>query len=154
MTNTVTRQERGGRAPDQILLHVEDDDVAASLLETLLNESGTLLRLFRVTDGEEALQFLYQTGEYADMPLPALIVLDLGLPLRSGFEVLEQIHQDPRLRSLPVVVFSSSALACDRDRALGLGAVDFLTKLPSIQAMRDAIKQIRTYLPKTAEHPV
>ena len=133
---------------DQVLLHVEDEDTVASLLQTLFNESSPPLRLFRVKDGLEALAFLHQTGEYVDMPLPDLIVLDLGLPFRSGFEVLEELREDPHLRSLPVVVFSSSGVPYDRDRALELGALDFLIKRPSVQAMRDAIAQIRTYLPK------
>ena len=148
MTNAALRQEPGAPVRDPILLHVEDDDVAASLLATLLNESEAPLHLFRVADGEQALAFLYQTGEYADAPRPDLILLDLGLPLRSGFEVLEEIRKNPLLRSLPVVVFSSSELAYDRDRAVGLGVLDFLTKRPSIQAMREALKQIRTFLPK------
>jgi two-component system, chemotaxis family, response regulator Rcp1 len=134
--------------PDQILLHVEDDDVAASLLEMLLNESGAWLRLFRLTDGEEALAFLHQTGEHAGAPRPDLMLLDLGLPFRSGFEVLEEMREDARLQSLPVVVFSSSGLPSDRERALELGALDFITKRPSVQEMRDAVKQIRSYLPK------
>jgi CheY-like chemotaxis protein len=134
--------------PDQILLHVEDDDVAASLLEMLLNESGAWLRLFRLTDGEEALAFLHQTGEHVGAPRPDLMLLDLGLPFRSGFEVLEEMREDARLQSLPVVVFSSSGLPSDRERALKLGALDFITKRPSVQEMRDAVKQIRGYLPK------
>jgi two-component system, chemotaxis family, response regulator Rcp1 len=134
--------------PEQILLHVEDDDVAASLLEMLLNESGAWLRLFRLTDGEEALAFLHQTGEHAGAPRPDLMLLDLGLPFRSGFEVLEEMREDARLQSLPVVVFSSSGLPSDRERALELGALDFITKRPSVQEMRDAVKQIRSYLPK------
>jgi two-component system, chemotaxis family, response regulator Rcp1 len=134
--------------PDQILLHVEDDDVAASLLEMLLNESGAWLRLFRLTDGEEALAFLHQTGEHAGAPRPDLMLLDLGLPFRSGFEVLEEMREDARLQSLPVVVFSSSGLPSDRERALELGALDFITKRPSVQGMRDAVQQIRSYLPK------
>lgn len=134
--------------PDQILLHVEDDDVAASLLEMLLNESGAWLRLFRLTDGEEALAFLHQTGEHVGAPRPDLMLLDLGLPFRSGFEVLEEMREDARLQSLPVVVFSSSGLPSDRERALELGALDFITKRPSVQGMRDAVQQIRSYLPK------
>ncbi len=119
--------------PDQILLHVEDDDVAASLLEMLLNESGPWLRLFRLTDGQDALAFLHQTGAHAGAPRPDLMLLDLGLPFRSGFEVLEEVREDARLQSLPVIVFSSSGLPSDRERALELGALDFITKRPSVQ---------------------
>jgi two-component system, chemotaxis family, response regulator Rcp1 len=134
--------------PEQVVLHVEDEDAVASLLQMLLNESWPPLRLFRVNDGEEALAFMHQTGDFVDAPRPDLILLDLGLPFRSGFEVLEYMRDDEHLRSLRVVVFSSSGVPSDRERVLELGALDFITKRPSVQGMRAAIKQIRSYLPK------
>jgi CheY-like chemotaxis protein len=132
---------------DQILLHVEDEDITALLLETVLSESDPQVRLCRVNDGEEALAFLHQTGKHCNAPRPDLILLDLGLPRRTGFEVLAEIREDNGLRSLPVVVFSSSSYPLDRWKSLELGALDFIRKQPSLQGMKDAIRQVRTYLP-------
>jgi CheY-like chemotaxis protein len=133
---------------DQILLHVEDEDVTAFLLETVLSESDPRVRVCRVSDGEEALAFLHQTGQHSNAPRPDLILLDLGLPRRNGFEVLAEIQGNTSLRSLPVVVFSSSSLPSDRRKSLELGALDFITKRSSRQGMTEAIRQVCAYFPK------
>jgi CheY-like chemotaxis protein len=133
---------------DQILLHVEDEDVTAFLLETVLSESDPRVRVCRVSDGEEALAFLHQTGKHSNAPRPDLILLDLGLPRRNGFEVLAEIQGNTRLRSLPVVVFSSSSLPSDKRKSLELGALDFITKRSSLQGMTEAIRQVCAYFPK------
>lgn len=106
---------------------MEDEDAAAFLLETALQENGSKIQLFRVSDGEQALSFLSRTGPYEKAPTPALILLDLNLPRLDGFQLLERLGQQGP-SSIPVVVFTSSSLAVDRARALALGAVDFVTK--------------------------
>jgi two-component system, chemotaxis family, response regulator Rcp1 len=133
---------------EQILLHVEDEDITASLLQSVLRESERRVRVCRVRDGEEALAFLHQTGEHHAAPRPDLILLDLGLPRRNGFEVLAEIRDNTGLRSLAVVVFSSSSRPSDRRKSLELGALDFITKRPSLQGMEDAIRQVCTYFPQ------
>jgi CheY-like chemotaxis protein len=139
----------GAAVRDQILLHVEDEDVTASLLETVLRESDPQVRLCRVSDGEEALAFLHQTGKHSHAPRPDLILLDLGLPRRNGFEVLAEIRENTGLRSLPVVVFSSSSQSSDRRKSLEMGALDFITKRPSLEGMKEAIRQVCRYLPSS-----
>jgi CheY-like chemotaxis protein len=110
------------------LLYVEDEDGAAFLLETALQECGLSVQLFRVCDGEEALAFVNGTGPYAKAPKPSLVLLDLNLPRLNGFEVLTRMRNDEELSSIPVVVFTSSSLPADRARSLALGAQDFITK--------------------------
>jgi CheY-like chemotaxis protein len=78
-----------------------------------------------------AMDYLSGSGAYADrqkFPLPCLVLLDLNLPMRAGLEVLEWIRQQPNLKKLVVVVFSSSALSTDIDRAYELGANSYITK--------------------------
>jgi CheY-like chemotaxis protein len=133
---------------DQILLHVEDDDIAASMLQTAIEQIGVPIRTYRVADGDEALAFLFQTGKYINAPQPDLVLLDLGLPRRSGVEVLAEIRRAPDLQSLPVVIFSSSSLPADRRKCLAMGALDFITKPPSVQGMTEAIQRIWTYFPQ------
>ena len=81
-----------------------------------------------VEDGEQALDFLYRRRGYEDRPRPHLIVLDLRMPRVTGFEVLERIKQDDSLRSIPVIVLTSSQLPEDVDRAYHLGTNSYITK--------------------------
>ena len=86
------------------------------------------VEVHEVEDGEQALDFLYQRRGFEDRARPHLIVLDLRMPRVTGFEVLEQIKQDESLRSIPVVVLTSSHLPEDVDRAYHLGGNSYITK--------------------------
>ena len=110
------------------LLYVEDDDATAYLFQTALQHTSLSPQLFRATNGEDALRFLFQTGAYRDAPQPDLVLLDLNLPRKSGFDVLAEMKSDPRLREIKVVVFSTSTLPYDREKSLELGADDYLNK--------------------------
>jgi CheY-like chemotaxis protein len=123
------------------LLYVEDEDGAAFLLETALQESGLPVQLFRVSDGEEALAFVNGTGPYSKAPKPSLILLDLNLPRLNGFEVLNHMRKDEELSSIPVIVFTSSSLPADKARSLALGAQDFITKPSNLD---DFFKTVQT----------
>jgi DNA-binding response OmpR family regulator len=109
------------------LLYVEDEDAAAFLLETALQEHNLKIQLFRVCDGEQALAFLNKAGPYAKAPTPQLILLDLNLPRLNGFQLLEHLRNS-NIPVVPVVVFTSSSLLTDKVRSLSLGAQEFITK--------------------------
>jgi CheY-like chemotaxis protein len=82
-------------------------------------------------DGDEAIAYLSGSGKYSDreqFPLPAIVLLDLKLPRRSGFEVLEWLKAQPILARLPVVVFTSSKQASDINQAYDRGASSYLVK--------------------------
>jgi CheY-like chemotaxis protein len=138
---------------EPILLHVEDEDAVALLLETVLHESAMQIRICRVIDGEEATAFLHRTGKYRSAPRPDLILLDLNLPRKTGFEVLIEIRDTPELRSLPVVIFTSSSHPADKRRSVELGALDFITKQSSLEGMTKAIQKACTYLPSRLSPP-
>src|SRR5690349_17204285 len=117
-------------APDRnskcVFLYVEDSDAMAYLLQKAFEHNGTDIQLFRVADGEKALAFLYRQDIFHDAPRPDIVILDLNLPTKSGFEVLEEIGRSDAFKDLPVVIFSSSSsLDADRERALALGARGF-----------------------------
>ncbi|HMF76907.1 MAG TPA: response regulator [Bryobacteraceae bacterium] len=133
---------------DRVLLHVEDEDITAFLLETVLSESKVPVRLWRVGDGEEAIAFLKQTGKHRGAPRPDLVLLDLNLPRRTGLEILAEIRKSDGLRSLPVVVFTSSAHLADRRNSLALGASEFITKPRSLPGMLEAIHKACSYFPQ------
>lgn len=117
---------------DCVVLYVEDDDATAYLFQIAMRESEFYPQVFRVTDGEQAIGFVLQTGAYQDAPLPDLVLLDLNLPKRSGLEVLAQIRSDSRFNQIPIFVFSTSENPADRAAAEALGATKILAKGDSL----------------------
>lgn len=101
-----------GTRPVQILL-VEDSQEDVFLAQEALSDAKVASELHVVHDGEAAMAFVRQEGEYADAPRPHLVLLDLNLPRKDGREVLSEIKADPDLRQLPVVVLTTSS--SDRD---------------------------------------
>ena len=115
------------------LLLVEDSDPDAEALLRVARRMPLSAPVVRVRDGESALDYLYQRGAFAEAPRPVLVLLDLHLPGMGGHEILAQLKADPRLRTLPVIIFSNSALRSDVEGAYEEGANSYLFK-PSGQA--------------------
>jgi Response regulators consisting of a CheY-like receiver domain and a winged-helix DNA-binding domain len=112
------------------LLYVEDEDNDVLFMRRALDRAGLPLEFHTVCDGDKAVAFLSGEAPHAWRALPDLVLLDLNLPVRSGFEVLEWIrrHPAPALCSRPVAVISSSGRHEDRERARRLGADDYIVK--------------------------
>ena len=115
------------RKPVEILL-VEDNPGDIRLLQEAFKEGGFTSRLSIARNGEEALAFLRQEGEYAKSPRPAFILLDLNLPRKDGREVLAEIKKEKNLRQIPVVVLSTSTSTEDVRRAYDLHANCYIPK--------------------------
>lgn len=113
--------------PIEILL-VEDNPADVDLTLESFAEISTRNRLHPVKDGEEALRFLRQQGEYTNAVRPDMIMLDLNLPRMDGLEVLEIIKSDPELKMLPVLVLTSSHSQKDILASYSLHANCYLTK--------------------------
>ena len=113
--------------PIEILL-VEDNPGDARLAEETLKDSKINNNLYHVKDGVEAMQFLRRQGEYAGVPVPDLILLDLNLPRKDGREVLAEVKENPRLRLIPVVVMTSSEAERDLVRTYVLHANAYVVK--------------------------
>jgi CheY-like chemotaxis protein len=126
---------------EHVLLYAEDEDAAVFLLEMALKEANIAITLHRVSDGEEALAFLHHHGAYIRAPKPDMVLLDLNLPRKSGHEVLSAIREDNELRSMPVVIFTSSSAVSDRRKSLALGAQMHITKPSSFDGFVDAIRE-------------
>jgi CheY-like chemotaxis protein len=131
---------------EKALLYVEDEDAAVFLLETALKEAGIKVELYRVSDGEQALAFLHRSGSYEKAPRPDLMLLDLNLPRKNGLEVLAEMSGSDSLRSIPVVVFTSSSLAIDRKNSLALGAQHYITKPASFDGFIEAVRTACSFL--------
>ncbi len=95
------------------VLLVEDDPGDVLLTRDSFDDCHLGLNLHVASDGEEALSFLQRAGEFAGVPRPALILLDLNLPRRGGLEVLSELKADDDLRAIPVVVLTTSQAEAD-----------------------------------------
>jgi CheY-like chemotaxis protein len=113
--------------PIEILL-VEDNVGDVRLTQEALKDAKVANTMHVVEDGVAALDFLYQRGAYAEVPRPDLILLDLNLPKKNGREVLEQIKQDEHLKSIPVVILTTSQAEADIADAYSLHANCYITK--------------------------
>jgi chemotaxis family two-component system response regulator Rcp1 len=98
---------RPSNTPVQFLL-VEDSPDDADLMIEALQQGDLAVQVTHLEDGETAVAYLRRQGEYAQAPRPDLILLDLHLPRKNGFEVLADIKEDPGLRRIPVLVLTSS----------------------------------------------
>jgi DNA-binding response OmpR family regulator len=123
------------------ILHVDDDENDRLLLSIAQHRAKVPVNLVAAEDGEQAITYL-QESEAA--LIPALVLLDLKLPLKSGFEVLEWIRAQDRLQHLRVIILSSSEHETDRARAFQSGASFYIVKPVSIGGMVDVMKQVQT----------
>jgi len=130
--------------PIDILL-VEDNPGDVRLTREALKEGKIHNRLSVVGDGVEALRFLRREGQYADAFRPDVIFLDLNLPKMDGREVLEQIKQDPILRTIPVVVLTSSHAEMDVARAYDLHANCYVTKPVDLDQFIKVVRSIEDF---------
>lgn len=127
--------------PIEVLL-VEDDPGDELMTREAFQDNKIANTLHVVRDGEEALDFLYRRGGYADAPQPDLILLDLNLPKYDGRQVLEQIKSDADLAHIPVVVLTTSSAEEDILRSYKLHANAYVTKPVDLDQFIAAVRQI------------
>jgi CheY-like chemotaxis protein len=130
--------------PIDILL-VEDNPGDADLAREALEAGKLNNQLFVVGDGETAMDFLYQSGSYAEMPRPDLILLDLNLPRKDGREVLADIKTDKDLKRIPVVILTTSDAEEDVLKSYNLHANCFITKPINLNRFVDVVRSIETF---------
>ena len=119
------------KVEEEIILLAEDDENHVVLIRRAFKKAGLINPLYVVGDGEEAIAYFKGEDRFAnrdEYPLPTLLLLDLKMPRKDGFGVLEWIRQQPSLRRLRVVVLTSSEDIYDVNRAYDLGANSFLVK--------------------------
>lgn len=134
------------RDADRVILLVEDNEDDVFLAETALKGAGVENPLRVVRDGQEAVDYLGGTGQFADrerFPYPGLILLDLKMPYRSGLEVLSWMRQRTDLPPTFVAVLSSSNEPGDLQSAYDLGAKTYLVKPPTPQMIHDFVKSFQ-----------
>ncbi|UOZ07278.1 MULTISPECIES: response regulator [unclassified Amycolatopsis] len=127
--------------PIDILL-VEDDPGDVLMTQEAFEHHKIRNALHVASDGVEALRFLHREGPFADAPRPGLILLDLNLPRKDGREVLGEIKQDPALRTIPVVVLTTSEAEEDILRSYDLHANAYVTKPVDFEKFVEVVRQI------------
>ncbi|WP_207591980.1 response regulator [Halomontanus rarus] len=132
------------REPAEILL-VEDNPGDVRLTQEAFEEGRIENTLHVVTDGLEALDFIYQRGEYADVPHPDIVLLDLNLPRLNGDEVLEEVKSDEDHCHIPIVVLTSSKAEEDVVRSYELHANAYLTKPVDPDAFIEIIRSLEEF---------
>lgn len=133
---------------NRAILLVEDSEDDIFLMKRALDEAGVKNPVLIVEDGQEAVEYLEGAGKFEDRtsyPLPAVIFLDLKLPLKSGHDVLAWIRRQERFDTTVVVVLTSSEETSDVNKAYRLGANSYLVKPPTAQDLVDMAKAFKWY---------
>jgi len=130
--------------PFEILL-VEDDPADAGLAKRALRDGRILCNVSHVRDGVEAMEYLRRQGSFGAAARPDLILLDLNMPRMDGREVLQEMKADEELKTIPVVILTTSDVDRDVNASYLLGANSFITKPMDMDAFFDAVKSIEEY---------
>jgi two-component system, chemotaxis family, response regulator Rcp1 len=130
--------------PIEILI-VEDSPTDVMLMREALDHIKVLNNLHVVDDGVEAMDFLRRAGSYGEAPRPDLILLDLNMPRKSGLEVLAEIKQSESLRSIPVVILTTSRASEDVAKAYGGHANCYIAKPVDYDAFAEVARSIQNF---------
>jgi len=127
------------------VLLVEDSPGDVRLTREAFKDAKVHIKLHVAPDGVEAMAFLRREGEYANVPRPDLILLDLNLPKKGGREVLEEIKESPTLKSIPVVILTTSASEEDILRSYMLHANCYITKPVGLDGFLKVVHSIDNF---------
>jgi CheY-like chemotaxis protein len=138
------------------LLHVEDDEDDVMFMALAAEDAGIINPIQVASDGQEAINYLksvLERPQVEETAWPALVLLDLKLPVVMGFDVLRWIRQQPRFRTLPVLVLSASDAPADRQQAKQLGADAYFMKPGKLAERAAFAKRLKLWLMDQGELP-
>jgi CheY-like chemotaxis protein len=134
---------------DRLVLLVEDDPADVRLIQRAFSKVNTTFSMTRLTNGDDAVSYLSGEDPYenrAAYPIPAVVLLDIKLPRRSGFEVLDWLRrQKSPLRRLPVIMLTSTKHSTDVNRAYDLGANSYLAKPQTPSELNELAANFHSY---------
>ncbi len=136
------------------ILLVEDNPDDILITKRAFKKGKIRNKLYTVENGVEAIKFLKQEGEYSDVPVPALILLDINMPLMNGFQVLEKIKSDQELRKIPVIMLTTSERDKDIDRAYALGCNSYIVKPVNFQKFLEVVINAQEYWLQLCKVPI
>lgn len=144
------------RKPTSMTILIADDDTDDRMfMEKALRQSGYVHTLQFVEDGEDLMHYLLRQGRYTEQnaPWPDLLILDLNMPRKNGFQALSEIKDDPKLRRLPVVVMTTSSADEDVIKTYNLGVNSFVTKPFNFNRLVEMVSALKTYWMDTVKLP-
>jgi len=127
------------------ILLVEDNEDDIVIIQEVFADMNLASIVNTVRDGEEALAYLWRKGKYKVARMPDIVLLDINMPKKNGFEVLEEMKKDPRLQSLPVIMLTTSHREEDVVRSYEKGACSYIHKLVDLDQFKQLIKQFEHY---------
>jgi CheY-like chemotaxis protein len=142
--------------PAMTILCAEDDPDDRLLMQDALQEAPLGSRLLFMEDGEELMSYLHRRGPWADpasSPRPSLILLDLNMPRKDGREALREIKESPSLRTIPVVILTTSAAEADVTGSYGIGANSYIIKPVTFDGLVQVMRQLGHYWLETVQLP-
>lgn len=141
------------KGPVRVLVAEDNEDHLFLTVRALQSFSGVELEVDAVRDGEEALDYIHRKGRFESRARPHLILLDLKMPRVDGLKVLESLKGDAELRTIPIVVLTSSDRPEDVDAAFRLGTNSYVCKPVSVAGLRDGLQEIASYWTTLATLP-
>lgn len=135
------------------ILLVEDNKADVRLVQEALKNSSLSYEMATVRDGEAAMAYLHQSGEYASVSRPDLIILDLNLPKKDGREVLAEIKTNSQLKRIPVIVLTTSKNEDDIHQSYDLNANCFITKSRNLSQLFTIVRRIEEFWLTTVTLP-
>jgi CheY-like chemotaxis protein len=148
----IMNAHNGLAKPVDVLL-VEDSRVQAELVKWVLAELPTLDLLDVVGDGVEAMAYLHREGKYQSAKRPGLVLLDINMPRKNGFEVLNEMKADPDLRKIPVVMLTTSTDDHDIVKSYEDGASTYIAKPVKTEDLERIFRHFSHYWVQTARLP-
>ena len=130
------------------ILLVEDDPGHARLIEKNLRRANLTNRIDHVADGQQAIDYLFGEGEYANKehPSPLLVLLDLNMPVLDGYQVLKRMKSDERTKRIPVIVLTTTDDAREIARCYELGCNVYITKPVDYDQFSEAMRKLGLFL--------
>jgi CheY-like chemotaxis protein len=137
---------------DVLLVDDNDDDVF--MVREAFSDICLLNIIHHVEDGVKALEYLRKEGEFQKMKAPDIILLDINMPRKNGFEVLEEIKNDPSLRHIPTVILTTSKRDEDIVRSYGSGASSYIRKPVDFEKFIEVMKHFEIYWTFVSKIPI
>jgi CheY-like chemotaxis protein len=137
----------------RVLVADDNEDHRFLIVRALRDKQGVAPLVDSVSDGEQALDYVFARGEYTDRERPDLILLDLKMPKVDGFQVLEQIKADEDVKDIPVVILSSSEAPEDITDAYRIGSNSYVIKSSTAAGLRAGLDGISDFWTRLAALP-
>ena len=136
------------------ILLAEDNEDDIVITKRAIEKGRIKNNLYVVHDGKEALDFLQRNGKYKNAPRPGFVLLDLKMPKLDGFNVLKEIKKDSGLRSIPIIILTTSERDEDISQAYALGCNSYIVKPVDFSKFISAVIEIKQYWLELTEIPI